>query len=178
LLAEYGSALTDGADPRAAKEQLRAIWQHVHLMAPSARSALTLFELGAGDFLITYEQDALLAQARGVPLEIVIPTSTILAQPVAVLVEANLTRAERAVAQAFLDFLVSPEGQQILENYHLRQPDGQSTQLPAIQHSFTVENLGSWQQAYDLLIAGFWQSEIAPQLDLEPVAPLLAPGDD
>ena len=46
VLAEYGSELLRADDSAAARAQLEAIWRNVRLMAPSARSALTLFELG------------------------------------------------------------------------------------------------------------------------------------
>jgi len=66
LLAEYGSALRQTNNPSAAKEQLSSIWQNVRLLGSSMRAALSLFELGAGDALVIYEQDALFAQGRQV----------------------------------------------------------------------------------------------------------------
>jgi sulfate transport system substrate-binding protein len=113
VLAEYGSAWIETGNDTAATAQLTAIWDNVQLLAPSARAAMTTFELGAGDALVTYEQDALLAQERGVPLEIIIPLRTILAQYVAVTVNDNLVGDERSVASAFLDFLMCADGQMI-----------------------------------------------------------------
>jgi sulfate/thiosulfate transport system substrate-binding protein len=110
--AAYGSALLQSGSPAAAQQQLEAIWDNVRAMSPSARDALTLFELGAGDALVTYEQDARLAQEQGVPLEIVRPQRTILAQHAAVLVDRNVTRSERPAAQALIDYLLSEAGQQ------------------------------------------------------------------
>jgi len=72
LLAEYGSALLESGDEQAASQQLRDIWANVRQISPSARQALTLFELGDSDALVTYEQDALLALERGVALEVVV----------------------------------------------------------------------------------------------------------
>jgi ABC-type sulfate transport system substrate-binding protein len=68
----------------------------------SARASLILFELGAGDALVTYEQDAFLARQRGVSLEIVRPPRTILARHYAVIVDENVTASEEPVAEAFL----------------------------------------------------------------------------
>jgi ABC-type sulfate transport system substrate-binding protein len=150
VLAEYGSALLTAGDPVSAETQLRAIWRNVRLLADSARAAMTLFELGAADALVTYEQDALLAQDRGVELVIVNPARTIV--------------AEHA-------------GQQILSQFHGRPPDCKSDFLPALVEPFTVEDLGGWSQAYTELVETLWQGEIEPRLDLEPSPRLLSTGE-
>jgi sulfate transport system substrate-binding protein len=175
VLAEYGSLLLESGDPAAARAQLEAIWRNVHLLAPSARSTLTLFELGAGDALVTYEQDARLAQARGVPLEIVIPPRTIIAHHVVVMVDANLTAAERPAARAFVAYLASDAGQQAFIRYQLRPagpaPGGDLRQgqllhadFPPLLQPFSVEDLGGWSQAYTELVEGVWQTDIEPHL--------------
>lgn len=166
VLAEYGSALLAVNDLRAARQQLVDIWDNVAVLAPSARAALTLFELGAGDALVTYEQDALLAQARGVPLEVIVPENTIVAQHVAVVVDDNVTAAERAAADAFLAYLTTDAGQEGLACAYLRcgpllAPDPSSS-----ARFFRVEDLGGWPRAYQELVEGLWQQEIAPDLDL------------
>jgi sulfate transport system substrate-binding protein len=173
MLAEYGSAFLESGDETMAQEQVKSIWRNVHLLAPSARSTLTVFELGAGDALVTYEQDARLALARGVPLEIVIPPRTILAQHVAVIVDDNVTRNERPVAQAFINYLLSEAGQQAFERYHLRPVTSESDAFPALITPFTVEDLGGWAQIYPELIETLWQEEIEPQLHLEPAIQLI-----
>ena len=127
----------------------------MRLLGPSARATLTLFELGAGDAFVTYEQDALLAQERGVPLEIVVPPRTIVAQHVAVIVDDNVTSAERPVAQAFVDYLLSDAGQQTLRRYHLRPAEPDSDAFPKLDQAFTVEDLGGWTQAYTRVGRGF-----------------------
>jgi ABC-type sulfate transport system substrate-binding protein len=185
VLAEYGSAfrsgptgygvappqegtLQDSSGAEAAADQLKAIWRNVRLLGPSARATLTLFELGAGDGLVTYEQDALLALDRGVALEIVVPPRTIVAQHVAVIVDDNVTASERVVAQAFVDFLLSETGQQILDHYHLRPGDCEGGGFTRLEQPFTVEDLGGWSRAYSELVDALWQGEIEPQLDLVP----------
>jgi ABC-type sulfate transport system substrate-binding protein len=167
VLAEYGSALLETGDPEAAAQQLKAISANVRLVAPSARTTLTLFELGAGDAMITYEQDARLALARGVPLEIVIPRRTILARHVAVLVDANLTPPERPVARAFISYLLSEAGQQAFSGYHVRPVDLESADFPALTQPFTVDELGGWSRAYSELVEDLWQTQVEPRLDLE-----------
>lgn len=174
VLAEYGSDLLESGEQSNAEAQLMNIWYNVRLLAPSARAALTLFELGAGDALVTYEQDARLALERGVELEIVVPAYTILAEPVTVIVDDNVTRAERPAVEAFIEFLASDAGQEILSHYHLRTAFPDSDGFPPLAQPFTVEDLGGWSQAYTGLVETLWQTEIEPQLDLEPA--LLVPG--
>lgn len=166
VLAEYGSALLAANDPQVARRQLLDIWSNVAMLAPSARAALTLFELGAGDVLVTYEQDALLAQARGVPLEVIVPESTIVAQHVAVVVDDNVTASERAAAEAFLTYLTSGAGREMLACVHLRCGPPPPVDASAPARFFRVEDLGGWPQAYRELVEGLWQEEIAPGLDL------------
>ena len=176
VLAEYGSALSEAEDPTAAAAQLQAIWHNVRLLGSSARATMTLFELGAGDAFVTYEQDALLAQERGVSLEIVRPLNTLVAQHVAVIVDENVRTIERPVAQAFVAFLLSDTGQQIFDCYHMRRINLESQQLPVVAQSFTVEDLGGWSRAYTDVIETLWEAEIAPGLDLQPTPGLLDRG--
>jgi formate transporter len=167
LLAEYGSALLESGDQAAAQTELEAIWKNVQLLGVSARATLTLFELGAGDALVTYEQDARLALARGVPLEIVIPPRTIVAQHMAVIVDDNVTATERPVAQAFVNYLLSDAGQQAFTLYYLRPANLESEAFPPLTHPFTVDELGGWSQAYTELVERLWQTDIKPHLGLE-----------
>jgi sulfate transport system substrate-binding protein len=183
VLAEYGSALSETGDPVQAKAQLKAIWDNVKLLAPSARAALTLFELGAGDALVTYEQDARLAQLRDVDVEIVVPPTTIVAQHVAVIVDDNVTAAERPVAQTFIDYLSSDAGRAVLDRYYLRPASCQSDQFPKLERPFTAEELAGWQAADPSqeggvnVIEEIWQVEIAPRLELQSDSGLWSEGD-
>jgi ABC-type sulfate transport system substrate-binding protein len=173
VLSEYGSALLESGDRAAAQTQLEAIWQNVRLLGPSARATLTLFELGAGDALVTYEQDARLALDRDVPLEIVIPPRTIVAHHVAVIIDDNVAATERPAAQAFVSYLLSDAGQQAFTRYHLRPADLESDAFPPLARPFSVEELGGWSQAYTELVETLWQLEIEPRLNLEPAPRLL-----
>jgi sulfate/thiosulfate transport system substrate-binding protein len=169
LLAEYGAALQTTGEARAAEAQLAAIWQNVRVLAPSARALLTLFELGLGDAFLTYEQDARLAQARGVPLEIVMPAKTIVAQPVAIVIDRNVKSSEQAVVQAFIDFLKGEQGQQIFSQFYLR-PAGMELAAPTAQAEFfTAQDLGGWSQVYTLVVEPFWEAEIETNLELESI---------
>jgi sulfate/thiosulfate transport system substrate-binding protein len=168
VLAVYGAALEAGASPAAAEQALQDAWAQVRYLAPSARAAMTLFELGAADALVTYEQDALLAAVRGVALEVVVPERTIVAEHVAVVVDDNVTRAEREVAEAFVEFLQSPAGQAACADYYLRPVDG-GTGFALLQQPFTVDALGGWPLANAEIVKGIWEARILPGLELEPV---------
>jgi len=172
LLAEYGSILREQQDRQLAKQQTLDIWQNVRVLAPSARAAMTLFELGAADVLVTYEQDARLAKNRGIPLEIVFPEVTVLAQPVAVIVDENVSRTERDAAEAFLEFLESSSGRQILTSYFLYESEPACQSLSGSSDIFTVEDMGGWQQVHLELVRNLWLPEIEPSLNLE-IAPTL-----
>lgn len=175
MLAEYGSVQLAAGDDAAAAAQLGAIWRNVRVLGPSARATLTLFELGAGDALVTYEQDALLALERGVALDIVIPPRTIIAEPVAIIVDANVTRAERPVAGAFVRYLLGDEGQRRFAQYHQRPVAEESLTFPPLLHPFTVEDLGGWSHAYHQIVETLWQRDIEPNLDFEAPPQYLPP---
>ena len=176
-LAEYGSAYLETGKTEIAEIQFKNIWKNVQLLGSSARVTLTLFELGAGDALITYEQDAYLARARGVPLEIIMPQKTILAKQYAVIVNKNVTSVERPVVEAFQAFILSDEGQNILSQYYFRPVVFESELLPALIHPFTEDDLGGWAQAYDHIIENYWKKNIEPGLELIPVANFRVTGE-
>lgn len=177
ILAEYGSALKETGSPEEGKHQLGAIWENVKFLGASARATLAVFEMGVGDALITYEQDALYAQQRGLPLQIIYPSRTIIAQHVAVQVDENIILRERPVVQAFMDYLISDPVQQVFASYHLRPVRADSDDFPPIESPFTVDELGGWPSAYSDLVESYWQKEIKPRLDLTPTS-LLVDAED
>ncbi len=178
VLAEYGSAWLESGSQSEAQAQLEAIWNNVRLLAPSARATLTLFELGAGDAMITYEQDARLALARGVPLEIVLPRRTIVAQHVAIIIDDNVTLAEQPAAQALVNYLASEAGQSAFSHYHLRPAVGANEAFPPLDEPFTVAALGGWSQAYPELVELLWEGKIEPRLKLGSAIQLLNGGGE
>jgi sulfate/thiosulfate transport system substrate-binding protein len=166
LLAEYGSAFAESQDAQIAEQKLMSIWQNVRVMTPSARVAMTLFEIGAGDALVTCEQEARLAIDRGADLEIVVPTTTVFAQPVAILIDSNISRNEREAAEFFLEFLVSGEARQIFASYYLYGLDDICQTFPGITTTFTVDDMGGWHEVF----RNVWQKKIEPFIDVE-IAP-------
>ena len=177
MLAEYGSVFLESSDRDAAVNQLEAIWRNLRLLGPSAQATMTLFELGACDAFVTYEHDALLAEERGVPLEVVVPPRTILASHVAVIVDDNVTSAERPAVRAFVDYLLSDAGQQLLRLYHVRPAEADNNLVPKLDQAFTVEDLGGWTQTYTRFVEGLWKKEVESHLDPEPDPRLLGTGE-
>lgn len=167
VLAEYGSAYLPSGDGQIAQRQLAATWENVTALGSSARAAMALFELGAGQALVTYEQDARLAQDRGALLDIVVPSRTILAQHMVVIVDENVTQLERTAAEAFVRFLLGEKGQGILSQSQLRPLSATANGFPDLAQAFTVEELGGWSQAYRDVIENMWKQEIASQLEIE-----------
>ena len=177
VLAEYGSEHVLSGNKYAAETQLKEIWKNVKLLSPSARTTMTLFELGAGDALITYEQDALLAQERGISLEIVMPLNTILACHYTVIVDENVTTKERQAAEDLITFMLSEKGQEIFHRYHFQKIDPNGRVFMNGQSIFSEDDLGGWSQAYGTLIENFWKSEIQPFLELESATTLIERGE-
>jgi sulfate/thiosulfate-binding protein len=172
LLAEYGSALLDekSGSQEAAYEQLRGIWANVVATTPSAREALKEFIFGTGDALVTYEQDALLAQARGATLEVVTPRSTIMSEHVAVIVDRNVQPWEREVVEAFVAFLWSETAQEAFTRYYFRAVTDEALnqavpEFQEIERPFTVHDLGGWGRAYPEIIHGVWEGQILKGTD-------------
>jgi len=177
VLAEYGSAFLQTRDQAAARQQLETVWENVRQLAPSARAAMTLFEMGAGDAFVTYEQDALRAQERGVALEIVVPARTVVAQHAVVVVDDNVTQAERPTADAFVAYLLSDVGQEILVSSRMRPPNCRGSTFAPLAQPFAAEDLGGWSAARLQLVEGLWQSDIEPSLHLETYPETLGTGE-
>ena len=121
---------------------------------------------GTGDALITYEQDALLAHARGAALEVVIPRSTVMSEHVVVIVDPNVKPWEREVVEAFVAFLWSEEAQNAFTRYYFRAVTGEALnrvepEFHEIERPFMVLDLGGWGQSYPEIVHGVWEDQIA-----------------
>ena len=161
LLAEYGSALMAGGEPGMAPKRLDEIRANVVSSPPSAREALKQFLFGAGDALVTYEQDVLLARSRGAAIEVVIPRSTIVSEHVVVIVDRNVADWEREVVKGFVNFLWSETAQKSFTRYYFRAVTDDTlnqavSEFHKIERLFTVQDLGGWGQVYPEIIQGAW----------------------
>lgn len=103
---------------------MRALFRNVPVLDTGARGATTTFvRRGIGDVLLAWENEALLARQELGPdqFEIVVPKLSILAEPPVALLDRNVDRhGTRDVAQAYLQYLYSPEGQRIVAHHHYR----------------------------------------------------------
>lgn len=156
ILAIYGAALrgqvegVPGDDPDAAFDFLVQVLQNVSVMDKAARDSILNFEMGIGDLAITYENEILVGRQTGQSYERVIPSSTILIQNPVAVVDASVDKhGTREVAEAFVDFLFSPEAQAIFAQYGLRVVNQDvaadtAAQYPPVSDLFTVDYFGGW----------------------------------
>ena len=122
-LAAWGFALAkNGGNEAAAKEFVGKLYAHVPVLDSGARgSTITFTQRGMGDVLLAWENEAYLAQHElGDSLEVVVPSTSILAEPPVAVVDKVVDRhGSRKAAEAYLNFLYTPEAQAIAaENYH------------------------------------------------------------
>ena len=123
-LAAWGYALKKfGNDPKKAQDFVGALFKNVPVLDSGARGSLTTFtERGVGDVFISWENEAFLATKELGPdkFDIVVPSLSILAEPPVTVVDKVVDkRGTRTVATAYLDYLYSPEGQEIAaQNYY------------------------------------------------------------
>lgn len=124
-LAAWGYALKKwNGDETRARELVKGIFINVPILDSGARGSTTTFvERGIGDVLISWENEAVLAvnNLGRDRFEIVAPSMSILAEPSVALVDKNADRkGTRAIAQGYLEFLYSAEGQEIAAEHHFR----------------------------------------------------------
>jgi sulfate/thiosulfate transport system substrate-binding protein len=114
-LAAWAWAEKNGKDP---KEFVGALYKNVPVLDQGARGSTTTFaQRGIGDVLLAWENEAYLAlkEIGEDQFDIVVPSVSVLAEPPVALVEGNIkTDEQRKLADAYLNFLYSPEGQAIV----------------------------------------------------------------
>jgi sulfate/thiosulfate-binding protein len=162
-LAAWGYALRrPGGTEASARAYLTRLYRNTVVMDRGARGAtLSFTERGRGDVLLAWENEALrtvreLGRDR---FELVAPSSSILAEPPVAVVDANVDRrGTRAVAQAYLEYLYSPEGQRIVARHNYRptvEPYVRLTasMFPAMALFTVAEVAGGWPQAQQVHFA-------------------------
>jgi sulfate/thiosulfate-binding protein len=155
-LAAWGYALKkNNNDENKAREFVGKVIANVRVFDTGARGATTTFvQRHIGDVLIAWENEAILAlKEHGDELELVAPSVSILAEPpVAVVDKVAAKRGNKAVAQAYLEYLYTPEGQEIVAKNHYRPRLDAVAQKYAADFSkielFTIDQVfGGWQKA-------------------------------
>jgi sulfate/thiosulfate transport system substrate-binding protein len=146
LMAAYGAQLEEGKSDAQAQDYLKQLLSNVALQAPSASDSMTAFTQGKGDVALAYENEAIAAQKAGEDVDYVIPDDTILIQtPIATTEDASTQ------AQDFVDWLYTPEAQQIWADNGYRPVDKRvlqehSKEFPTPPGLFEIDKLGGWDQ--------------------------------
>ena len=154
-VAAWGYALSKhNDDTAAAKDFVSKLFANVPVLDGGGRGATTTFtQRGIGDVLITFENEAVLLdkEVGGDQFDIVYPSLSVeAAAPVAVVDKVVDKRGTRKQAEAYLQYLFSPEGQDIIAKHHFRPRNEAvlkkyAARFPAIR-TFTVEGrLGGWE---------------------------------
>ena len=156
-LAAWGYALKQyGNDPKKAQDFVARLFSNVPVLDSGARGSLVTFtERGVGDVFISWENEAYLATKELGPdkFQIVVPSLSILAEPPVTVVDKNVDRkATREVAQAYLQYLYSPEGQDIAAQNYYRPIDPKVAARYDKQFTkvnlFTIDEVfGGWAKA-------------------------------
>ncbi|HET8947940.1 MAG TPA: sulfate ABC transporter substrate-binding protein [Candidatus Polarisedimenticolia bacterium] len=156
-LAAWGSALKKpGGNDASATALLTCILKNVPILDTGARGAtVTFVERGIGDVLIAWENEALFASrqmAKG-KVEIVVPSTTILAEPPVAVVDRVVAKHNtKELAEAYLQFLFSSEGQEIAAKHFFRPRDPaiaakHGADFPGVK-TFTIDEVfGGWARA-------------------------------
>jgi sulfate/thiosulfate transport system substrate-binding protein len=144
-----------GGSDATAKEFIKKLYQHVPVLDTGARGSTTTFaQRGIGDVAISWENEAWLATKELGPdkFEIVIPSISILAEPpVAVVDKVVLRKGTRTVAEEYLKYLYTPEGQEIAARnyYRPRNPQvaAKHAELFPKLELVTIKDFGGWTKA-------------------------------
>jgi len=156
-LAAWGYALRkSGNNEQGAREYMKKLFANVPVLDSGARGATTTFvQRGVGDVLIAWENEALLAIKEFGPdkFEIIVPSATILAEPPVAVVEKVARRhGTEIVARAYLEYLYSPEAQELGAKYFYRPrlkavADKYASVFPKVNTFTVLEGAGGWQNA-------------------------------
>jgi sulfate/thiosulfate transport system substrate-binding protein len=155
-LAAWGYAQKKYGSEQKAQQFVAALFGNVPVLDSGARGSLITFtERGVGDVFISWENEAHLATKELGPdkFQIVVPSVSILAEPPVAVVDKTVDRkGTRAVAEAYLQFLYSPQGQQIAAENHYRPTDpkvaAQHAKTFAPVSLFTIDQqFGGWAKA-------------------------------
>jgi len=155
-LAAWGWAVKKYGNEAKAKEFIARLYKNVPILDTGARgSTITFVERGIGDVLLAWENEALLAvkEMGAGKLEIVAPSVSILAEPpVAVVDRVAAKHKTTTVARAYLEYLYTPEGQEIaVRNSYRPRLESVAAKhagaFPKVQLFSIDEAFGGWAKA-------------------------------
>ncbi len=162
-LAAWAYALAQpGGNETKARAFIAELFKHVPVLDSGARGATTTFvERGQGDVLLAWENEALLSMKELGPdkFDIVAPSLSILCEPPVTVIDKNVDKkGTRKAAQAYLEFLYTPEGQEIIAKNYYRPRDPAvaakySAAYPKVKLVTINEVFGDWQKAQKIHFA-------------------------
>ena len=155
ILGAWAHVSGNGGTDAEAEDFLAKVFDNVEALPGSGRDATTAFQGGTGDVLISYENEAILARQNGEKIDYVVPEDTLkIENPAAVTTKAD------PKAKAFLDFVLTPEGQQeyvskgfrpleSVEGVEVGEVEGAndpSNPFPEPEKLFTIDgDFGGWE---------------------------------
>ncbi|HEY9827952.1 MAG TPA: sulfate ABC transporter substrate-binding protein [Stenomitos sp.] len=154
FLALWGSVTQAGGTDAQAQTFAEKVLKNTPVLPKDARESSDVFyKQGQGDVLVNYENEVLLAKQQGdaQPFSIPVDTNISIDAPVAV-VDTNVDKhGTRKVAEAFVQFLFTPEAQREYAKVGFRPVDATvakevASQFPKVKKLFTVKDLGGWSQ--------------------------------
>ena len=149
-------------DDEAAAAYVAKFYRNVPVLDTGARgSTVTFAQKGTGDVLVNWENDAYLAieEFGKDQFEIVYPSVSILAEPPVAIVDKNVdAKGTRKLAEAYLNFLYTPEAQEVIAGLHYRPRDPAvlaqyKDSLPPIKLFTIEETFGGWDRAHKAFFA-------------------------
>jgi sulfate/thiosulfate-binding protein len=162
LVSAWGSALHGYAgvtedDEAGAQALIEGLLGNVVVFDKSARDSIQNFESGNGDVAITYENEVLTAQEAGLEDEAVYPPSSVLIENPVAIVDANVDKhCVREVAEAFVEFLHTPEVKELyteigfLRSTDIKEAQKGGGQFPPIEDLWDVDEFGGWESLNEL----------------------------
>ncbi|MFB2973394.1 sulfate ABC transporter substrate-binding protein [Aerosakkonema sp. BLCC-F183] len=154
FLALWGSVTQNGGNEQAARNFVGQVYRNVPILPKDAREASDVFyKQNQGDVLLNYENEILLAKQQGETEPFIIPQVNIsIDNPVAVVDKNADKHGTRQVAQAFVQYLFSPEAQREFAKVGFRPVNTTvaaeySRNFPRIGKLFTISQLGGWDGA-------------------------------
>ncbi|KMN11893.1 thiosulfate transporter subunit [Pseudomonas weihenstephanensis] len=154
FLSAWGYVLKNGGDETKARDFVGKLFAHVPVLDTGGRAATTTFMTNQiGDVLVTFENEAeMIAREFGRDqFEVIYPSVSAEAEPpVAVVDKVVDKKGTRAVAEAYLKYLWSPEGQQIAANNYLRPRDPAvlakyQDRFPKVDFLSVEKTFGNWR---------------------------------
>jgi sulfate transport system substrate-binding protein len=163
VMAAYGAQIEQGKSPELAVAYLEQLFRNVPVQDKSAREALQTFVGGKGDVMIAYENEAITAQQKDQQVDYTIPDQTILIEnPIAVTTKSK----DPTAAKAFVDYLLTPEAQQVFVDKGYRPVNEQvaaTAKFPKPSGLFTIADLGGWSD----VSKKFFDKEAGIMADIE-----------